>query len=76
MKEPFLAALRKADHDAKSHYGDPMFVDWKNADFRFRPGSPALKMGIKPLDLSKVGLTGVYRERFKARDAQRVEARR
>ncbi|MHC4503627.1 MAG: right-handed parallel beta-helix repeat-containing protein [Planctomycetota bacterium] len=65
MKEPFLAALRKAGHDAQSHYGDPMFADWKNAEFRFRPGSPAIKMGIKPLDLSCVGLTKDFRARLR-----------
>ena len=31
-------------------------VDPENGDFRFKPGSPALKMGIVPIDLSKVGL--------------------
>lgn len=35
---------------------DPMFVDPENGDFRFKPGSPALKLGIVPIDLSKVGL--------------------
>ena len=33
-----------------------MFVDPENGDFRFKQGSPALKMGFAPLDLSKVGL--------------------
>jgi len=33
-----------------------MFVDPSNGDFRFKPVSPALKMGIVPIDLSKVGL--------------------
>lgn len=36
-------------------FADPEFVDWENGDFNFKPDSPALKMGIKPIDLSSVG---------------------
>lgn len=61
----FLAALQKGGHDKQSHYGDPLFVDWRNGDFRFRDDSPARKMGIKPLDLSNVGLTKGFPERFR-----------
>jgi len=42
--------------DANSRAVDPMFVDPENGDFRFKPGSPALEMGIVPFDMSKVGL--------------------
>jgi hypothetical protein len=42
--------------DAHSRAVDPLFVDPKNGDFRFKPESPALEMGIVPIDLSKVGL--------------------
>ncbi len=42
--------------DANSRSVDPMFVDPENGDFRFKPGSPALEMGIVPIDLSQVGL--------------------
>ncbi|BDS05854.1 peptidase [Oceaniferula spumae] len=42
--------------DKNSQAVDPLFVDAKNGDFRFKPDSPALKMGIVPFDMSKVGL--------------------
>ena len=42
--------------DAHSQAVDPMFVDPENGDFQFKPDSPALKMGIVPIDLSKIGL--------------------
>jgi len=42
--------------DANSMVTDPLFVDPSNGDFRFKPGSPAAKLGIVPLDLSQVGL--------------------
>ncbi len=42
--------------DLHSRAVDPMFVDPANGDFRFKPGSPALEMGIVPIDLSKIGL--------------------
>ena len=35
--------------------GDPLFVDPAGGDFSFRPGSPALALGIEPLDVSKMG---------------------
>jgi hypothetical protein len=42
--------------DANSLSVDPLVVDPANGDFRFRPDSPALKLGIVPVDLAKVGL--------------------
>ena len=42
--------------DAHSLAVDPLFVDPENGDFRFKPGSPALEMGIVPIDLSRVGV--------------------
>lgn len=42
--------------DANSLAVDPLFVDPASGDFRFRPDSPALKMGVVQFDLSKVGL--------------------
>ncbi|WP_136081270.1 right-handed parallel beta-helix repeat-containing protein [Pontiella desulfatans] len=42
--------------DANSKAIDPLFVDPANGDFRFKPNSPALEMGIVPIDLSKIGL--------------------
>lgn len=34
---------------------DPLFEDVAKGDFRFKPDSPAMKLGFKPLDLSNVG---------------------
>ena len=42
--------------DGHSLAVDPLFVDPANGDFRFKQGSPALKLGIVPFDLPKVGL--------------------
>ena len=56
LGETMLARQQSDGVDAHSLAVDPLFVDPSNGDFRLRPNSPALKMGIKPLDLSKVGL--------------------
>ncbi len=44
--------------DTHSIIADPLFVDPENHDYSLRPDSPALKMGFKPIDLSRVGLRG------------------
>lgn len=35
---------------------DPLFVDPAKGDFRLQPNSPAFQLGIRPIDLSDVGL--------------------
>jgi hypothetical protein len=45
-----LERSRALGHDGYSVAADPMFVDPESGDFRFRDGSPALKLGIKPLE--------------------------
>lgn len=34
---------------------DPLFVDWKNGDYRYKAGSPAEKLGLKPANPSEAG---------------------
>ncbi len=51
-----LRKNRRDGVDRNSRAVDPLFVDPENGDFRFRPDSPALEMGIVPIDLSKIGL--------------------
>lgn len=35
--------------------GDPLFVDRAREDWRYKPESPALKLGLEPIDVSKAG---------------------
>jgi len=60
-----LKGLRKVGHGKNGFYGDPMFVDWKNGDFRLKPESPALKMGIKSIDVREAGLTKDFPKKFR-----------
>jgi hypothetical protein len=41
--------------DKHSLVADPLFVAPERDDFSLRPDSPALKLGFKPLDMSRVG---------------------
>ena len=47
---------QKEGVDKHSRAVDPLFVNPENGDFTFKPGSPALEMGIVPIDVSKIGL--------------------
>lgn len=51
-----LDAARAEGREKSSLFADPLFVNPEIGDCRFRPGSPAPKLGIEPLDLRRVGL--------------------
>jgi hypothetical protein len=42
--------------EAHSLSADPRFVSWETGDFRLESESPALGLGIKPIDRSQIGL--------------------
>ncbi len=56
LGDEMLKKQRSDGVDAHSQAVDPLFIDPENGDFRFKPNSPALKMGIVPIDLSEIGL--------------------
>ncbi|MGJ8677044.1 MAG: right-handed parallel beta-helix repeat-containing protein [Akkermansiaceae bacterium] len=56
LSQTALDKMQKEGVDANSLAVDPLFVDPENGDFRLKPDSPALKLGIVPFDMSKVGL--------------------
>ncbi|UCD28183.1 MAG: right-handed parallel beta-helix repeat-containing protein [Planctomycetota bacterium] len=51
--------------DAHSVVADPLFVNPEKHDYRLKPESPALKLGFKPIDTSKIGLKDDFPQRFK-----------
>jgi len=55
MVDHFLK-MRAVGNEVSSVFADPMFVDAKNGNFKFRENSPALNLGIEVLDVSKMGL--------------------
>ena len=52
-----LAEWQKRGQDVHSLVADPLFVDPEHGDFTLMPGSPATKIGFKPIDMSQVGRT-------------------
>lgn len=50
-----LKRMQAVGLEGKSLFGDPLFIDPENGDFGFRPGSPALALGIESLDVSLMG---------------------
>jgi len=49
---------QQTGHDTHSIIADPGFLDAANRDFRLRPDSPALRIGFRPFDTSRVGVYG------------------
>lgn len=52
----FVNAKRKDGIELNSIIADPLFVDIANQNFKLKPESPALKLGFKQIDQSKIGL--------------------
>lgn len=55
-----LRAYQEEGNDMGSLFADPLFEDPVNHDYRLKSGSPVLKLGFKPIDISNVGPQGVY----------------
>jgi len=49
---------RAKGRDVHSIIADPLFVNAEQFDFRLKPESPAIKLGFKPINMSKNGLYG------------------
>ncbi|WP_158973957.1 right-handed parallel beta-helix repeat-containing protein [Cellulophaga sp. L1A9] len=48
--------MRAAGKEKSSLFAEPMFIDVAGGNFGFKEGSPSIKLGIEPLDVSKMGL--------------------
>jgi hypothetical protein len=51
-----MKVSQKTGWDEHSLFGDPMFVDPANGDFRVKPGSPALELGFKNFPMDQFGV--------------------
>ncbi len=49
---------RQWGFDKHSRIADPLFFDVEKEDFRLKPNSPALELGIRPIDVARIGLRG------------------
>ena len=58
IKDISFAQWQKQGFSAHSMFGDPLFVDPEHDDYRLRPGSPALRIGFQPIDVSRIGIRG------------------
>jgi hypothetical protein len=55
--EDFVKRLQAAGLEKSSIAADPGFVDLQTGDVRLKADSPARKLGIKSIDITKIGLT-------------------
>ena len=51
-----IKQLQENGLERHSRVGDPMFVDLENGDVRLKPDSPARKLGIRSIDITKIGM--------------------
>lgn len=56
LSKATLRKARRSGIDKNSKMADPLFIDPASGDFRFQPNSPAVELGIVPIDVSKIGL--------------------
>ena len=52
----FLVDVQGHGLEKNSIIADPLFVDLEKGDVRLRANSPALKLGMKSIDITKIGL--------------------
>lgn len=66
--QALFAAQQKASKtklvDRHSVVADPMFIDPLHGDFGFKPGSPAIDLGIEPLTFEIVSQMGTLQDPF------------
>lgn len=55
-KAKVMSVSDMLEWDKKSSFGDPMFIDPKNGDFRVKPNSPALKVGFENFPMDQFGV--------------------
>ena len=55
-KATVMKVSGRLEWDENSAFGDPMYVDPANGDFRVKEGSPALKMGFKNFPMDQFGV--------------------
>jgi hypothetical protein len=70
VKEVMLKMRKERRDELNSVPADPGFVAPDKGDFRFRPGSPCLKLGIKGLKTEDMGLSEPLDERFERYEKQ------
>ncbi len=58
----------KPELERGSVVANPLFRDVQGGDFSFLPNSPAIAMGIKPIDMRKIGIKDEYPEHLLARE--------
>jgi hypothetical protein len=63
----FIWLMHAAKVQEHSISADPLFVDVENGDLRLRLDSPAFKLGFKPIDITKIGLTKDFPQKFRVR---------
>ena len=57
--------LQQNGTDSHSISTDPLFVDFKNKDFRLKPESPMFKLGFKQIETGQIGLREDFPERYR-----------
>ena len=73
----FVESKRKDGIEKNSIIADPLFEDVVNANFKLKPESPALKLGFKQIDMSKIGLkSDEFPKKYMKYDLQDVDGRK
>ncbi len=73
----YVESKRKDGIEKNSVIEDPLFMDVTNANFQLKPESPALKIGFKQIDMSKIGLkSATFPAKYMKYNVEDIDGRR
>lgn len=77
IAKKYVESKREDGIEKNSIVADPLFIDIANANFQLKPESPALRLGFKQIDMSKIGLkVETFPKKYMKYNVEDIDGRR